>query len=40
MSKSKHSEAQMIAALKQLEGGRRAEGVARECGESADDSRR
>jgi putative transposase len=34
MSKSNHSEAQMIAALKQLEGGRRAEDVARECGVS------
>ena len=34
MSKSNHSEAQIIAALKQLEGGRRAEDVARECGVS------
>ena len=34
MSKSSHSEAQIIAALKQLEGGRRAEDVARECGVS------
>jgi putative transposase len=34
MSKSSHSEAQIIAALKQLEGGRRAEHVARECGVS------
>ena len=34
MSKSKHSEVQMIGALKQLEGGRRAEDVARECGVS------
>jgi putative transposase len=32
MSKSQHSEAQMIGALKQLEGGRRAEDVAREVG--------
>lgn len=34
MSKSSHSEAQIIAALKQMEGGRRAEDVARECGVS------
>jgi putative transposase len=34
MSKSKHSEAQIIAALKQVEAGRRAEDVARECGVS------
>ena len=34
MSKSKHTEAQMIAALKQLEAGRKAEDVARECGVS------
>ena len=34
MSKSNHREAQIIAALKQLEGGRRAEDVARECGVS------
>lgn len=34
MSKSSHSEAEIIAALKQLEGGRRAEDVARECGVS------
>jgi hypothetical protein len=30
MSKSKHTEAQMISALKQLEAGRKAENVARE----------
>ena len=34
MSKSKHNEAQMIAALKQIEAGRRVEEVARECGVS------
>jgi putative transposase len=34
MSKSKHSEAQIIAALKQVEGGRRVDDVARECGVS------
>ena len=34
MSKGKHTEAQMIAALKQLEAGRRAEDVAREVGVS------
>lgn len=34
MSKSKHSEAQMIGALKQLEAGRKAEDVARELGVS------
>ena len=34
MSKSKHSEAQIIAALKQVEGGRTADDVARECGVS------
>ena len=34
MSKSKHSEAQIIAALKQLEAGRRTEDVAREYGVS------
>jgi putative transposase len=34
MSRSKHSEAQMIGALKQLEAGRRAEDVAREVGVS------
>jgi putative transposase len=34
MSKSKHTEAQIIAALKQVEAGRRAEDVARECGVS------
>jgi putative transposase len=34
MSKSKHTEAQMIGALKQLEAGRKAEDVARELGVS------
>lgn len=34
MSKSKHSEAQMITALKQVEAGRTAEDVAREYGVS------
>ena len=34
MSRSKHTEAQMIAALKQVEAGRKVEGVARECGVS------
>ena len=34
MSKSKHTEAQMIGALKQLEAGRKAEDVVREVGES------
>ena len=34
MSQSKHSEAQIIAALKQVEAGRRAEEVPRECGVS------
>ena len=34
MSKSKHSEAQIIAVVKQLETGRRAEDVAREAGVS------
>src|SRR6185437_5967255 len=34
MSKSKHTEAQMITALKQLEAGRKGEDVARECGVS------
>ena len=34
MSRSKHSEAQIIAALKQVEAGRRAEDVAREAGVS------
>ena len=34
MSKSRHSEAEMIAALKQLEVGRKAEEVAREVGVS------
>ncbi|MBZ5702572.1 MAG: transposase, partial [Acidobacteriia bacterium] len=34
MSKGKHSEAEMIGALKQLEAGRRAEDVGREMGVS------
>jgi putative transposase len=34
MSKSKHTEAQMIAALKQVEAGRKVEDIARECGVS------
>ena len=34
MSKSKHSEAQIIAVLKQVEAGRAVEDVARECGVS------
>ena len=34
MTQSKHSEAQIIAALKQMEAGRRTEDVARECGVS------
>jgi putative transposase len=34
MSRSRHTEAQMIAALKQLEAGRKAEDVAREVGVS------
>ena len=34
MSKSKHSEAQIIGALKQVEAGRAVEDVARECGVS------
>jgi putative transposase len=34
MSKSKHTEAQIIAALKQVEAVRKAEDVARECGVS------
>jgi putative transposase len=34
MSKSKHTEAEMISALKQLEAGRKAEDVAREYGVS------
>lgn len=34
MSKSKHSEAQIIAALKQVEAGCTADDVARECGVS------
>ena len=35
MSRSKHTEAQMIGAIKQLEAGRKAEDVAREVGVSA-----
>jgi putative transposase len=34
MSKSKHTEAEMIGALKQIEAGRKAEDVAREVGVS------
>jgi putative transposase len=34
MSKSRHTEAQIIAALKQVEAGRTADDVARECGVS------
>jgi putative transposase len=34
MSKSNHTEAQMVAALKQMEAGRRTEDVAREVGVS------
>ena len=34
MSRSKHSEAQIIAALKQVEAGRTAEDVVRDCGVS------
>ena len=34
MSKNRHTEAQMIVALKQLEAGRKAEDVAREVGVS------
>jgi putative transposase len=34
MSVSKHTEAQIIAVLKQVEAGRKAEDVARECGVS------
>ena len=34
MSRSKHSEAQIVAALKQVEAGRKAEDVAREVGVS------
>jgi putative transposase len=34
MSRSKHTEAQIIAALKQVEAGRATEDVARECGVS------
>ncbi len=34
MSRSKHTEAQMIGALKQMEAGRKAEDVAREVGVS------
>ena len=35
MSRSKHTEAQLIAAVKQMEAGREAEDVAREVGVSA-----
>ena len=34
MSKSRHTEAQMVGALKQLEAGRKAEDVGREMGVS------
>ena len=34
MSKSRHTEAQMVAAIKQVEAGRKAEDVAREVGVS------
>jgi transposase len=34
MSRSKHTEAQIIAALKQVEAGRTTDDVARECGVS------
>ena len=34
MSKGKHSEAQIIVALKQMEAGRKVEDLARECGVS------
>jgi putative transposase len=34
MSRSRHSEAQIIAALKQVGAGRTADGVTRECGVS------
>jgi putative transposase len=34
MSRSKHTEGEMIAALKQVEAGRKVEDVARECGVS------
>jgi putative transposase len=34
MSRSKHTEAQIIAALKQVEAGRTVDDVARECGVS------
>jgi putative transposase len=34
MSRSKHSEAQMVGAIKQMEAGRKAEDVAREVGVS------
>ena len=34
MSRSRHTEAEMIAALKQMEAGRKAEDVAREVGVS------
>jgi hypothetical protein len=37
MSRSNHTEAQMIGALKQLEAGRKAEDVAREVGIEAHD---
>ena len=36
MSRSKHTEVQMVAALKQMDAGRRAEDVAREVGVSKD----
>jgi putative transposase len=39
MNKSKHTEAQIIAALKQVEAGRTAEDVVRECSEQAHDLR-
>jgi putative transposase len=34
MSRSRHTEAQIVQALKQVEGGRRVDDVARECGVS------
>jgi len=37
MGRSRHTEAQIIAALKQVEAGRTVEDVARECGVSAAD---
>src|SRR6266849_8749736 len=40
MSKSRHTEAQMIGALKQLEAGRKAEDVAREVGVSTEENLR